>query len=404
MTKKKIAIIVIAILAALILLAAVCIETSVSEAKGDVVGNWSMDSSGIDYGLAFENYSKGSYGVVKKTAFGVPYSEGTWSYTWYNVTVNFEGEEPVTYKISGETLLDSNGACIYSKEVEKEEGLNPTTTVLFYKDGFFGFGEKGNFKYWSFSHFAPVILFAVAAFLIFKYREKLKNWKHEENFRFIFGAVMLFVEMSYFWRLLYVGSSETGEVVDLLDKLPLQVCEWTCILASFMIMKKSKSIYPICFYVCLTIGIFPILTPSVISTAGPAYYRFYQFWLEHLLPPLAVLYMTFVHGFRPTKKGIIPATCFMGVLVTFSLICNYNIPGANYLYLAEGTADGGGSILDPIRDMVGGSTVALLILLAALVVGMFFLVYFVHKWIIKLYNHIQSKRNAAIEEAPVEAQ
>ena len=158
-----------------------------------------------------------------------------------------------------------------------------------------------------------------------------------------------------------------------------------------MITKKSKALYPICFYVCLTIGIFPALTPSVITTTGPAYYRYYQYWLEHLLPPMAVFYMTFVHGFRPTKKGIIPAVAFMGTLTTLALICNANIPEANYLYLAAGTADGGGSIMDPIRDMVGGSTVALLALLAVVVVGIFFLAYYIYTLIIKLSQKREKK-------------
>jgi hypothetical integral membrane protein (TIGR02206 family) len=208
---------------------------------------------------------------------------------------------------------------------------------------------------------------------------------------------MLLVEMSYFWRLLYVGSSEPGRTIDLLDKLPLQVCEWTCIFASFMMMKKSRGLYPICFYVCFTIGIFPMLTPSVITSTGPTYYRYYQFWLEHLLPPMAVFYMTFVHGFRPTKKGIIPAVAFMGVLTVFALICNANIPEANYLYLAAGTVDGGGSIMDPIRDLVGGSTVALVALLTAVIVGIFFLAFYVHKWILMLNEKIASKNLKKVE-------
>lgn len=257
-----------------------------------------------------------------------------------------------------------------------------TTQVNFYSKGFFGYGEKGNFSYWSFAHFAPIILMAVAIFLMFRFRNKLREWKHEENFRFIYAAVMIFVEMSYFWRLLYVGSSEPDKVVDLLDKLPLQVCEWTCILSTFMLMKKNKTLYQICFYVCLTIGIFPLLTPSVIVTTGPAYYRYYQYWLEHILPPLAVLYMTFVHGFRPSLKGISFASGFMSVLVVLALICNFNIPEANYLYLAIGTTDGGGSIMDIFPKNVW----VRLALLFVAVMAMFFLAYYVAKFIEAMYN------------------
>ena len=117
--------------------------------------------------------------------------------------------------------------------------------VQFFKDGFFGYAEKGNFKYYSIAHFVPLILMVLAICLIWRYRDRLREWKHEENFRFWLAFIMLLAEMSYFWRLLYVGSSDPMEQT-LLDKLPLQVCEWTCIMAIFMITKKSKLLYQPC--------------------------------------------------------------------------------------------------------------------------------------------------------------
>lgn len=261
--------------------------------------------------------------------------------------------------------------------------------VQFFSEGFFGYGEKGNFKYYSIAHFIPLILLALSIFLIYRYRDTFRSWKHEETFRFWFAFVMLMAEMSYFWRLLYVGSSDPTEKT-LLDKLPLQVCEWTCIFAIFMITKKSKLLYQICFYVCLTIGLFPLLTPSVITTTGPTYYRYYQYWLEHILPIIAVFYMTFVHGFKPSLKGIIPATAFMSALVTMALICNFNIENANYLYLATGTTDGGGSVMDfliKIAPNVWGR----LALLAGVVLAMFFIAYGVNVGIRRLAELKSSK-------------
>ena len=383
MTKKKIiAIIGITLVAIMIVFSG--IEAALANSKDYVVGEWSAPLSSV----AGVKYTFNSNGTLKREIPGSEVAEGVWSYSWFKVKVEFEGESAVTYKCNNNELIADKSLLIKNVSAEREVA----THVKFYSDGFFGYGEKGNFKYWSFAHFTPIILFAVGIYLIYRYREALKNWKHEENFRFIFAAVMLFVEMSYFWRLLYVGSSEPGEVVDLLDKLPLQVCEWTCILAVFMMMKKSRAIYPICFYVCFTIGVFPLLTPSVITSTGPAYYRYYQYWLEHILPPLSVFYMTFVHGFRPTKKGIISAVGFMFTLMVLALICNANIPGANYLYLAKGTADGGGSIMDPIRDMVGGSTAALVTILSVVVVAIFFLAYYIHKWIISLFEKLKFKK------------
>lgn len=245
--------------------------------------------------------------------------------------------------------------------------------VRFFKDGFFGYGEEGDFSYYSLAHWVPLLLLVAAVFLIWHYRTLLRDWKHEETFRFWFAFVMLLAEMSYFWRLLYVGSSDPTEQT-LLDKLPLQVCEWTCITAIFMITKKSRLLYQVCFYICLTIGIFPLLTPSVITETGPAYYRYYQFWLEHILPILAVFYMTFVHGFRPKLRGIAWATGFMFILAVFALICNFNIEGANYLYLATGTSDGGGSVMDIVIGIAPNVWVRLGLLCAA-VMAMFFIAF-----------------------------
>jgi len=245
--------------------------------------------------------------------------------------------------------------------------------VQFFKDGFFGYAEKGNFKYYSIAHFVPLILMVLAICLIWRYRDRLREWKHEENFRFWLAFIMLLAEMSYFWRLLYVGSSDPMEQT-LLDKLPLQVCEWTCIMAIFMITKKSKLLYQPCFFVCLTIGLFPLLTPSVITTTGPTYYRYYQFWLEHILPIIAVFYMTFVHGFRPKLHGIALSTGFMAILATFALICNFNIENANYLYLATGTSDGGGSAMDIVIKIAPNVWVRLVLLLG-IVLAMFFAAY-----------------------------
>ena len=197
--------------------------------------------------------------------------------------------------------------------------------------------------------------------------------------------------MSYFWRLLYVGSSNPEEQ-NLLDKLPLQVCEWTCITAIFMITKKSRMLYQICFYVCLTVGIFPLLTPSVITTTGPTYYRYYQYWMEHILPILAVFYMTFVHNFRPKMKGIALASAFMVVLAVFAMLCNFNIDGANYLYLATGTADGGGSVMDVLMK-IAPSVWGRLGLLTVIVTAMFFMAYGAFVGIEKLAKHKNKEKH-----------
>ncbi len=260
--------------------------------------------------------------------------------------------------------------------------------VKFYRNGFFGFGEFGDFRYWSLAHFLPIILSAVAIYLIFRYRAFFRTWKHEENFRFFMGAAMILVEMSYFWRLLYVGSSDPTQVLDLMDKLPLQVCEWTCIFAAFMMMKKSENIYQICFYVCLSAGLFPLLTPAVIRSTGPAYYRYYQYWLEHLLPIIGLFYMTFVHGFRAKLHGVFYGVGFLGVLAAFAVVCNLKIPGANYLYLV--TEEDTPTIADVLPNNIG----IRLVIFAAVIFTLFFAIYALSRFIDKKTSAKKETENA----------
>lgn len=208
-------------------------------------------------------------------------------------------------------------------------------TFEFYHEGFFGYSLEKDFHYWSLAHILPILLLVAAIVLVYRFRDKIRNWKREEILRFALAAIMIFNECFYYWRLLYVGTS--GKEKNLLTYLPLQVCEWSAFIAAFMMMKKSKNMFDICYYVCLTLGIIPFFTPAVIEYTGPTYARYYQFWFEHLLPVFAVFYMMFVHGFRADYKKVWKPFAFLAVLATLAIIANMNIEDANFMYLASGT-------------------------------------------------------------------
>lgn len=208
--------------------------------------------------------------------------------------------------------------------------------VEFFKEGFFGYGNNGDFKQWSLAHFLPIIFMIVVLILLYKYREKIRNWKHEENLRFGFVVIMLLVEMSYFWRLLYVGAE--GKYPNLMTKLPIQVCQWTLLTTCFMMAKKSKALFSMDFFLTMSTGIIPLFVPAVISTTGPKYWRYYQFWGEHILPIVGMYYMMFVHEYKPKKRGIIYAMIMLTLLAVPSIYFNNKIPEASYLYLNNSEA------------------------------------------------------------------
>lgn len=205
----------------------------------------------------------------------------------------------------------------------------------YHSEGFFGYSETPVFKYFSFAHFLPIILLGIGIFLAYRFRNELRNWKGEDTFRTIMGALLIFNECSYYWRLLYVGNANDG--TQMMTFLPLQVCEWTAYITAFMLIKKNKHMYDVAFYVSLTLGLIPILTPAVITRTGLAHYRYYSFWFEHIMPILSVFYMSFVHGFRPDFRKVYKPLIMLSVLAVFAIFANLNISDANYMYLAAGT-------------------------------------------------------------------
>lgn len=208
----------------------------------------------------------------------------------------------------------------------------------YYHEGFFGYSLTQDFYDWSLAHLMPIFILIAAIVLVYFYREKIAAWKGEETLRFVLGAVLILNEGFYYWRLLYVGNGGAAALDPMLTYLPLQVCEWSAYLAAFMLMKKSKHLFDICFYICLTLGFIPFVMPSVLYYAGPSYARYYQFWIEHTVPVFAVFYMKFVHNFKQDYRKVYKPFIVLGVLATAAVYANLHIENANFLYLAAGTA------------------------------------------------------------------
>lgn len=208
----------------------------------------------------------------------------------------------------------------------------PEFWVEFYKDGFFGYGEEGDFSYFSFFHFLPIIVLIVGIVLTYIFRKRIAALKHEKVIRFVLGCLMLLMEMGYYWRVLYVGPGD-GVSHTLLTKLPLQVCEWTCIFAALMMFTESRHLFDIDVTICLTLGIAPLLLPAVLTNTGPTYFRYYQYWLLHILPIYSVFYMMFIKGYRYDVRKVYKPSIFLVVLSALAMVANHFIPDGSYMYL-----------------------------------------------------------------------
>ncbi len=200
--------------------------------------------------------------------------------------------------------------------------------------GFFANGADGEFRMFTLAHILPLLILGGTIYLLFRFRKKIAASKHESILRNGIAILMIIMEMSYFWRLLYVGGN-------IIDHLPITICGWACTIGAFMLFTKNRTMFGIVYYVGLGFSITALFYPTVLTANGPMRYRYYQYFLEHGLIFVSIFYMIFVHKFRPTLKLMIPAAAFLIVLAAIAIPVNlkYNIANgyirdANYLFIA----------------------------------------------------------------------
>ena len=243
---------------------------------------------------------------------------------------------------------------------------------------FFGAGDPADgyeFKNFSLAHFLPIIIAIGVIYLVFRFREKLFSFKKEDKIRLGLSFLLLITEMSYFWRLVGVPSLNANPY----EHLPITVCGWAIIFGSVLLNTKNQTLFDICYFWVFAGTIFALITPTVINYAGPTRFRYYQFWLEHLLGYLAVFYMMFVHKMRPNVKSIIKSYSLLLVLGVVAIFANnlldsyppeaYEHDAANYLFMAKGEAQ------SPILEILPENYVVRVISMAAVVGLLFFVSY-----------------------------
>ena len=237
---------------------------------------------------------------------------------------------------------------------------------------FFGQGDTIEFENFTLAHFLPILVAVGIIFLIYRFRNNLRDMKWEHYIRYALAFMMILSEMSYYWRL----TALPGLNPNALEHLPITVCGWMIVFASYMMIGKSQTLFDISYFWAFSGTIFALITPTVISYTGPTRFRYYQFWFEHLLGYVGLFYMIFVHNMRPTVKSAIKAYVALIILAVFAYYVNNLLgPGANYLFMAEPEST------PSILDILPPNFALRILIMAAAVTLLFFLSYL--PWLIK---------------------
>jgi len=230
---------------------------------------------------------------------------------------------------------------------------------------FFGQGTQSEFALFTPAHIAPILLMLGAIALIYFLRDRIRRCKWEENLRYVIAFTLIICDMSYYWRLSGAPHLSAGAV----ESLPIGVCCWSVIFTSYMMIGKKQTLFDICYFWLLSGSLFALLTPTPLTFTGPTRYRYYQFWVEHTLSYIAIFYMIFVHGMRPTVRSVFKSFGALLVLAVIAYYVNTLIPGANYLYMARPEA------APSILDILPANFALRLTIMAAAIAAMYALAY-----------------------------
>jgi len=112
--------------------------------------------------------------------------------------------------------------------------------------------------------------------------------------------------------------------------LPLWLCSVTAWTIPFLLIWRSYPYYEWVYFMGITGATMALLTPDLMNYGFP-HYRFIEFISLHGAIIIAVVYMTFVEGFRPTWKSLPRVILVTNLYWLFCAWVNRQI-GSNYLY------------------------------------------------------------------------
>ncbi len=230
---------------------------------------------------------------------------------------------------------------------------------------FFGAGEQVEFSLFTLAHFAPILVMIGIILAIYRFREPLRNFKNEPAIRYVLAFALICSEMAYYWRL--VGMPELGP--NPVENLPISVCGWAVVFCSFMVIGKTQSLFDISYFWLLCGSIFALITPTPLTYTGPTRFRYYQFWAEHTLGYIAIFYMIFIHGMRPTVKSAIRSWISLAILAVIAYCANQIIGNSNYLYMAR--PESAPSVLDILPPIFW----LRLLIMAVVITALYFVAY-----------------------------
>ncbi|WP_100331069.1 YwaF family protein [Bacillus xiapuensis] len=185
--------------------------------------------------------------------------------------------------------------------------------------------KEFDFQMYSTSHIIVLLCMLLLVGSIYKFRQQLRA----PRFRImeIALAVFLLVLEAVYQLWMIVSSSW-----DASHALPLELCSIGLFLTAALLITRKKIIYEVSLFTGL-LGASQALFTPFLNYDFP-HFRFFHFFITHLLIFSVPFYFTWVKGFRPTIYSVVKTMAFLNILLPVIFIVNLLVDG-NYLYIAR---------------------------------------------------------------------
>lgn len=193
------------------------------------------------------------------------------------------------------------------------------------------------------------------------------------------------------WSILYWNLPKSlGGMFDRAESLPLQLCDLACLLAPLVFLApRLRWPRALLFFWGLGLSTQALVTPTVLE--GPGHMKYWLFWLVHLAIIGSGAYDLVVRGFRPGVRDLMLAAAAT-VLYALAMVPINRAWDANYGFI--------GNRLRATPTLVDrlGPWPERIAVMAAIVMGLFILMFAAARLVARLENRAAARRAAGAGE------
>lgn len=184
------------------------------------------------------------------------------------------------------------------------------------------FNPDITFQMWSTEHVITFFLILFFISCLFLFKEKLYHYRRLIRLTVGWGLIVSRISLDI-WYIL------TDEWT-LISSLPLELCSIASLLCGIMLLTKNRFLCEVFYFIAIGGAMQAILTPDL--DFGFPQYRFFQFFIDHLLLILAPLIMILFYHVHITIKSLFKSFIVINGIALIIFIIN-KIIGANYMFL-----------------------------------------------------------------------